>query len=238
MIWIILPVHNEQDTIVDTINSTVRWCRNNLESFVIVFVDDHSTDATINRIRHVGFEHIRLIENTLCPGKGSALTFAFLHLRREVIQEDVVVFMDGDGQIEISDIEVFLKIMDLYNADVVIGNKRHPYSLISYKLLRSVVSKSYNFIIRKLFNLSFTDTQCGLKMFKFEALDRIRFDVTTSGFAFDIDLLVALKKYNYRIVDAPVRIGKQINNGSVNVKNIITTLIDTIKIFVKYKKHL
>ncbi len=236
MIWIILPVHNEGKTIESTIARTVYWCRKNLRNdFQIVFINDHSTDDTVSKIRKAGFEHIRLISNLLNTGKGSALRYGYIALKSEMKDADIVVFMDGDGQIDIDDIEVFIRLMWVYHADVVIGNKRSIFSISKYGFVRSIVSRTYNLIIRILFGFQYKDTQCGLKLFKKPVLDAVMPDITVSGFAFDLDILMALRKREYRIVDGPVKIGGQINKGSVSIKNIVHTFKDTIKIFLKYK---
>lgn len=237
MIHIILPVHNESKTIDKTIMRVCYWSKKYLPESEIVFVNDHSKDNTNHSDKYVGFENLRLINNMSCPGKGSALKYAFLKIIDEIKEDDFVVFLDGDGQIDISEINTILKMMNIYNADVCIGSKRHPYSVTEYNLLRSIVSKTYNFIIRHLFNLPYHDTQCGIKMFKAHALVETIGRVHTKRFAFDLELLVALRAKKFRIVEAPVTISKQLNSGSVNLKNIFQTFSDTVKIFIKLKNN-
>ncbi len=53
-------------------------------------------------------------------------------------------------------------------------------------------------------------------------------------FAFDLELIVALKQNGFIIYDAPVNVSNQLNSGSANLKNVIETFIDTLKIFFRY----
>lgn len=238
MIFIILPVKNESSNIKRTAEKLITWSRRNLKEFQIIFINDHSTDETAKEIKKLGFEHIRLIENDFEGGKGSALKSAFLKLRLEMNHSDIVIFLDGDGQIDITDITPFVHFMEIYNAPAVIGNKRHVYSVTKYKPLRTIISLTYNTLIRLLFDIKYQDTQCGIKMFRVSALDKVIRKVSTKGYAFDIELLIALKENSIRIVDAPVCIADQTNRGSVSIKSIIQTFNDTITIWKKYKKGL
>ena len=63
--------------------------------------------------------------------------------------------------------------MEESNADVVIGSKRHPLSIINYPTTRKVLSGGYHFLTRILFHLDLSDTQTGLKLFKYEVLKEI-----------------------------------------------------------------
>lgn len=236
MIFIILPIKNESKEVIKTARDILFWARRTIKEFQIIFVNDHSTNGIEESLRASGFNNLRVINNESCGGKGSALTFAFKYLRGEMKSSDVVMFLDGDGQIDISDASPFIKFMEIYNAQAVIGNKRHLYSITQYNLQRRVVSLGYNSLVKILFDIKFGDTQCGIKMFRVSALDKIINKLSITGFAFDVELLVALKESGIRIVDAPVRILDQRNKGSVSVESILKTFHDTILIFKKYKK--
>lgn len=147
-----------------------------------------------------------------------------------------VVFMDADMQIPPYELKSFFKVMELYNADVVVGNKRHPYSNITYTLRRKIISNGYRLLCNLLFNLHIKDTQCGFKLFKKEVLDLVIDKIKTDRYAFDLELLIAIKENGFRIVDAPVYVKKQINKGSIAYKNIWETFVDTLKIWVLKNK--
>lgn len=236
MIYLIVPVKNESETIHETSDRMISFCRENFGEYRIVFIDDGSTDGTHRILSdNIPKATCAVYKNKIGPGKGSALKFAFLlsEATMGAGADDLIVFMDGDGQIHPKEIKTLLKIMHLYDADVIIGNKRHQYSNIYYSFPRKIVSLCYNLMIRILFGLNMRDTQCGLKIFRKSALDKVIDKVSIKKYAFDLELLVALKENNFRIVDAPVAVNKQMNSGSVNIKNIIITFIDTITICIK-----
>ena len=102
--------------------------------------------------------------------------------------------------------------------------------------MRRIVSKTYNTLIQFLFQIRYQDTQCGIKLFKKHALDSVINKVNVKQYAFDLELIVALRDSKFRVVDAPVKVKKQENIGSVSLKSILKTFVDTCIIWIKKKK--
>jgi len=239
MILIILPIRNEQQTIKDTFIKLLLWCENNLKDFRIIFVDDGSADDSYSIISSLKKSpRLKVLKNRFDRGKGSALKTGFILSSSEykMKADDLIIFMDGDGQIEPSEVQTFMNVMRHNNADVVIGNKRHIYSVNSFNFMRKIVSKCYNIVIRILFDLGYDDTQCGLKIFKKSALERVIDKITIKKFAFDLELIVALREMRMKIADSPVMLREQVNMGSVSLSSIIITFIDTLKVWFRMKK--
>jgi hypothetical protein len=139
-------------------------------------------------------------------------------------------------QINPNEIKTFFKLMDLYNAEVVIGNKHHQYSESEYTLTRQIVSKGYYCLVKLLFGLPLRDTQCGFKLFRRRVLDKLIPFIKENRFSFDLEIIVALRDNHIRIVDSPVSVRKQKNQGSVSLKSIWWTFIDTLRIWYRRQK--
>jgi hypothetical protein len=122
--------------------------------------------------------------------------------------------------------------MELYDADAVIGNKRHPYSIVHYSPFRWVVSNTYNLLCRVLFGIQLRDTQTGFKLFKREAIEKVMRKVMVKRFAFDLELILALRESGFRVADAPVVVNKT-ESGCASAGNILQTLIDTLAVFYR-----
>lgn len=239
MTLIIIPVKNEEQNIKNTIFDIHEWSSSNLKDFEIVIINDGSTDRTIEICREFESENIKIFNNMFDRGKGSALKTGYVlsSIVYAIADYDDIIFLDGDGQINPKEIGVMLKIMNLYGSDAVIGNKRHKYSMTEYTTTRRIISQTYNFLIRLLFDLKFEDTQCGVKIFKKHVLQEVIEKVKVKQYAFDLELLVALRANKFRIADAPVTIRPQVNRGSIGVSVILRTFFDTITIWIKMKKR-
>lgn len=161
-------------------------------------------------------------------GKGNAILKGL-----KLVEEDYIVIMDADLQIDPCDIDTFFNIMELYNADVVVGNKYHLYSNIEYPIIRKVISFGYRILVKVLFNLPLRDTQCGFKLFRKEVINCIMPMLKETRYCLDLEMLIALRKKGIRVADAPVYVKKQDNVGSVNLSNILVTFVDTIRVWFK-----
>ena len=238
MILIIIPFKNEEKTIKRTLQELYVWCSKNIKDFEILLINDHSSDTTLNQIKEHKLQRVRVVSNRFDRGKGSALKTAVVSadFMYAVKDDDKILFLDGDGQFDYSDIEVFLGLMEIYNADIVIGNKRHLFSTVSYSLKRRIVSSVYNWITRILFGFNFRDTQSGMKLFKKNALDSVLDKVNSKRYAFDLELLVAMREMNFRIIDAPIKISRSVNSGSVRFSTILYTFFDTLIILINKLK--
>ena len=161
-------------------------------------------------------------------GKGNAILQGL-----KLVKEDYVVIMDADLQIDPCDIDTFFNIMELYNADVVVGNKYHIYSNIEYPLIRKVISLGYRLLVKILFNLPLKDTQCGFKLFRRSVIDKIIPVLKETRYCLDLEMLIVLRKKGIRVADTPVYVRKQDNEGSVNLSNVLVTFVDTIRVWIR-----
>ena len=134
-----------------------------------------------------------------------------------------------------------MECMERKNADVVIGCKLHKDSHISYPLKRKIISIGYYIMLVVLFHLKVQDTQTGIKLFKADALKSVAHLVRTSGFAYDIELLVALNTRGYKIEEMPVKLQyvRDKDSKRIGIKDVMKVFKDTFVIFnrVYFKKY-
>jgi glycosyltransferase involved in cell wall biosynthesis len=132
-------------------------------------------------------------------GKGGAVREGFSHAG-----SPVVGYMDADGSTSLAQVHRLIEALD--GGDVVIGSRWLPGSVIPERqgLSRRIESRVFNLVIRLLFGLRFTDTQCGAKVFKKSAVDAVLTDMTSTGFEFDVELLWRLSKKGYRVLECPI----------------------------------
>lgn len=91
-----------------------------------------------------------------------------------------------------------------------------------------------------LFHLNVRDTQTGLKVFKAEAVKPVAHLVRTSGFAYDIELLVAVHRRGFKIEQMPVKVVyvRDKNTRRIGMSDIVKAFRDTWAIFYRvYFKH-
>ncbi|MDD5236886.1 MAG: glycosyltransferase family 2 protein [Candidatus Omnitrophica bacterium] len=227
---VIIPAYNEAGHIRYGIEETVRTFKELSCAFKIIVVDDGSTDDTLELAKETAqkYDNIIVKQNRANHGKGRALKFGF-----RFAKGDYVVFLDADMDLHPAQISTFFDILELDKADIVIGSKRHPNSVIDYPLQRKIISSFYFFLVKLLFGLPIRDTQTGLKLFKHEVLAKVLPKILVRKFAYDLEILANAHRLGYKIKEAPVVLESQRPLGRIGISAIYVTWIDTLAIWYR-----
>ena len=210
MLSIVMPAYNEEKLIYQSIMKTLDIVSGFVREIELIAVNDGSKDNT----------------------KAEIL--------RAVRKDKYIAFVDADLELNPAQLEGYLKKMLDDNADVVIGCKFHKGSKLKYPFKRKVISMCYYIMLIILFHLNVKDTQTGLKVFKAEAIKPVGHLIRTSGFAYDIELLVAVHRRGFKIAEMPVEVvfvrDKGVNR--IGIKDCVRAFADTWAIFARvYFKH-
>jgi glycosyltransferase involved in cell wall biosynthesis len=226
---VVIPAYNENEIILDTI----RECELSLKGLdhEIIIVDDGSIDGTYEKVQDFarGNSNVKIVNYGCNQGKGFAIRYGFKQTKG-----DIVAFIDADMNIHPKQILTFINKMQMTDADVVVGSKRHPDSKINYPLNRKIFSELYYQFVKVLFGIQVKDTQVGLKLYKRKVLEDICPMVLVKKYAFDIEILANAYRLGYKIIDAPVEINMNFDSH-VNKKAIWRMFVDTCAIFYRMR---
>lgn len=136
-----------------------------------------------------------------------------------------IIFLDGDRDISSTQIKYFVKA--LQKGDLVIASKWHPQSSVSIPLIRKVLSRTFNLLVRILTGVKLSDTQTGLKAIRKEALEKISKKICVKRYAFDVELLMLARLYDLKIIELPIKIRM---SGIFRLKEIWHMFIDLLAI--------
>jgi glycosyltransferase involved in cell wall biosynthesis len=128
--------------------------------FEMIFVNDGSTDATLDQLRGLaaGEARLRIIDLDGNFGEAAALSAGFRAARGEV-----VVTLDGDGQNDPHDIPRLLAALERNGCRVVSGWRQERQEGL---LLRVVPSRLANGLIAAVSRIPVHDNGCGLKVYR------------------------------------------------------------------------
>ena len=155
---VVVCVFNEEENIKPLIEKITEALK--AYSYEIVYVDDGSTDKTVEVLRSIQHEHLKVIELRKNYGQSLALMAGIDHATGEYI-----VTMDGDLQNDPDDIPMMLEIAEKEGWDVVAGNRANRQDGM---ILRKIPSLIANYIIRNAAGVKLKDYGCALKVFKNE----------------------------------------------------------------------
>ena len=231
MLSVIVPAYNEAKKLSETIREAVDTLESsNLEHEVII-VDDGSKDDTYGKALSITEQYptVRVFNYEQNQGKGYALEYGF-----QFVQGDLVLFLDADSELPPSQIPRFLQYLPADGVDILIGSKRHPLSQVDVAFSRRLLSKSYNVLVKLLFNLDVTDVLVGLKLFRRQVLEQVLPRLSVRRYAFDVELLAIAHQLGYRIMEAPVELSYRFSSQIV-IKGTWRIFLDTINIFYRMK---
>ena len=168
---VVVPVHNEEDNVAPLVGEIVTALRGRID-FEIVYVDDTSKDATLQRLRDLQatVPELRVIRHVSNAGQSTAVRNGVKAARAPWIAT-----LDGDGQNDPADIPTLLAKRDASPTEVKLFagwrvNRQDSGS-------KRWASKFANAIRARLLRDATPDTGCGIKLFARDAfLDLPYFD--------------------------------------------------------------
>ena len=199
----------------------------------MIVIDDGSKDRTYEEVMRAASsnDRVKVLQYDENVGKGFALLQGFKYA-----SGDLIVFLDADMDLHPGQIQILFDYMKMYDADAVIGSKRHPQSKVNYPLRRRIISNIYYAVIRTLFDLPIRDTQTGLKVFRYEPLKMAISRILVKKYAFDLEILVNLHHLGYKVVSAPVVLNfNRPQWGRIGLRDVYNTALDTLAIFYRLR---
>jgi len=233
-ISLVIPTYNEEKNIRKALTAILDFLRSQNYSFELIVSDDGSNDRTREIISSFQKDDENIVLNANPHrGKGSTLISGFKKARG-----DIVIFSDADLATPISEVDKFLaKFRQGY--DVVIGSR--GFKRKGAPLLRQILAQGFNILVQLFLLPGISDTQCGFKAFKKDALAKIlakmrlyskaqevRGSAVTAGF--DVEALFIAKKLRLKIGQVPVVWHHVGTEGVRPLKDSIAAFLDILKI--------
>ncbi|HEX8925565.1 MAG TPA: glycosyltransferase family 2 protein, partial [Terriglobales bacterium] len=163
---IVVPFHNEQESVTELYDRLKAVMEGVGESFELVFVDDGSRDRTFNLLQQIAAVDSRVVVVKLRRnfGQTSALAAGFDHS-----EGDYVIAMDGDLQHDPGDIPAFIeKLNEGY--DIVSGWRKVR---VDNLVLRRIPTRCANWLMSKLSGVDLHDFGTTYKAYNRDLLDQV-----------------------------------------------------------------
>ena len=232
---ILIPAYNEERRIEPALRDYAEFFEKNYSGeYLIVVVLNGCTDDTLGVVRRVAaeFPSIHALEFREAIGKGGALIEG-LKLSEHA---DLIGYVDADGA---TPPRAFLELVrHVGEADCVIGSRWMPGAVIhqSQSGRRQFASRVFHKIVQILFWLNIHDTQCGAKVMKRAVVEKIHPYLRIADLAFDINLLVAIKRAGFRILEVPTEWTDQAGSKVVLFHSSLTMLLSTFRVWLIYSR--
>lgn len=215
---IVIPIYNEEGSIEPLYFSLKKVMEKLKQSYEIIFVNDSSTDRSLQALNGINTIPANLIIVNLCrhSGESAALQAGF-----DIARGEIIITMDGDCQNDPEDIPDLLNKMDA-GLDVVCGwrySRKDPWDKV-------VASKIANSARRIIMKEKIHDVGCTLRVFKRSVLKNV---YLSKGMHRFFTLIMA--KLGYRIGEIKVRhYPRRSGRSKYHIWNRLRGIMDLITI--------
>lgn len=231
---ILMPAHNEEKSIKDTIREVYNVLKRNNIQHEILVVNDNSSDSTKDILDKLSMEipTLRYITNSGLRGYGLAV-----RLGLQNIKGDAVCIMMSDGSDSPDDLlKYHNKLKDGY--DCVFGSRFIKGSqLIDYPIHKLILNRFGNYFIKILLGIKHNDITNGFKCYKKEVISGIQplfsnhFNLTV-----EMPLKAIMRRYNFATV--PIKwINRTYGISKFKIKEIGSRYLFII-FYIFLEKHL
>ncbi len=230
---LLIPAYNEEARIEPVLRDYARFFKENYPGkFQLVVILNGCRDNTLGVVQRVAREFFSISYRDFpAPiGKGGALIEGL----KLAPLADLIGYVDADGA---TPPQAYLELVKKIGAaDCVIGSRWLPGAVIHQTQTgkRQFASRVFHFIVQSLFWLNIRDTQCGAKVMRRTVVEKIHPNLLIADMAFDINLLVAIKRAGFKILEVPTEWTDQIGSKVTMTRTSLTMFLSVVRVRLIY----
>ncbi len=225
---VFFPAYNEEENIGATVEKAVAVLKEEPFRWELFVINDGSKDKTGEVADQLAkkYPQVKAVHKTN-GGYGSALRAGFAASSNEWI-----VYTDGDGQFDFSELNKFLELAD--NADIVWGYRIKRQDPIH----RLWFAKGWRISLLIFLGIRLRDPDCGFKMFKKSVIDAILPLESTRGAMINAELAAKARKKGFKIAQVGVHHYPRLagNPTGANFQVILKSYLELLQLWWKLLK--
>jgi len=222
----IFPMWNEEEMILRTVDAaretgTDLVGAGHLADYEILIIDDASTDATAkiadelaaadHRVRVIHHPENRKLGGSVRTGIGEATG-------------ELVLYTDADMPFDLADLHKALRLMRVYEADIV---SAYRFDRTGEGGKRALYSYLYNSMVKVAFGLRMRDVNFAFKLIRRSVIEHI--ELESEGSFIDVELLAKAQRLGFNIIQFGVDYfprdrGTSTLSSRAVIKNIVKEL--------------
>jgi glycosyltransferase involved in cell wall biosynthesis len=232
---IVIPVYNEEKELTSHTETLIKYLKSYIKDFTwaVTIADNASTDRTLKIAKQLAqkytFVHVLHFDK---KGRGRAVKQAWIRRRA-----DVHCYMDVDLSTDLKHLPPLVRSL-LRGYDIAIGTRNSRSSRVYGRgFLRTCTSKIYIALIKCIFQVRFSDAQCGFKAVTDRIVRELIPYIEDNAWFFDSELLILAEKLGIRIYEEGVT---WIDNPGSTVRVVKTAQGDLTglwRLFIKRPWH-
>lgn len=205
MFSIIIPAYNEELSLKDynfLISLEEELKKSKFDEYEIIAVNDGSTDSTLEILKSINSDKIKILDNYINKGYGSSIKRGIINSRY-----DVIVIVDMDGTYPAKNVpEAIKKYFDFQsndnNIDMVVAQRTGKHYRENF--IKSILRYILRFIVEWSSGNKIPDINSGLRVFSKKTILTF-FPKLSNGFSFTTTSTLSYLLTNKSIVYFPIK---------------------------------
>jgi glycosyltransferase involved in cell wall biosynthesis len=209
-ISVVIPAFNESESLVDTVAAVLAALPEPSRA-QLVLVNDGSSDTTMAVMRSIEADcaaRVLVVDRSVNGGMGQALASGF-----EVATGDVLTWIPGDGEYDLTEVLVGLPLLDTSDVVLVRRNSRGQFG-------RNIVSSVMYGLIRVLFGFN-ASGYCGIFVISQQRWHELAVSSRDVFFTLEVALRSRHARWNISFVNAEWRPRRAGRSKVFNVRTIL-----------------
>jgi len=233
-ICLVIPCYNESKRL------DFKEFSNCGENVFFLFVNDCSTDNTLDVLKKNLNKNTFLLDLEKNVGKGEAVRRGMVYLKTLPVFNEIkwVGYWDADLATPLKELDNFILFKNTFypEAIAIFGSRvLRMGSSIKRSFFRNVMGRLFATLVGLTLGITSYDSQCGSKLFLKSAIDKYFNEPFVSRWIFDVEILLRMKQKD--ICEYPLKEWNDISGSSLKVHSVaFSVLRDVIKLRKKYIK--
>lgn len=226
LISFVIPLFNEEKRVSKAVESLNRYLSQKDFDSEVLFVNDGSTDRTVEAIKSLKPEfNFKILSYTPNMGKGYAVKAGMRSAKGSYR-----LITDVDMSTPISEFDKFLP--ELSKDLVLIGTRKGSNSkvLIRQPFFRQKMGEMYTLLSNILITFGISDFTCGFKCFPQEATQKVFSKALIKRWSYDPEILFLTRKFNYKIQEIAVEWSDDPRTRVKLLTDSLSSLVDLFRI--------
>ena len=241
MIYILIPVFNEEANIAPLAANIDAALKKMGEAYRLVFVNDGSTDGTAEVIRNYMEKYpLEMLENNPNQGVGISFDKGFKYFIAKGEANDILVTMEGDNTSDLNTLPKLIEAIRNGNDFALASVYSREGEVIGSTPLRLFFSFTANLLCRLIFKMRTVRTFSSFyRAYRHQTLEKLYADpaepvITERGYTCMVEMLIKLHHAGFQFSEVPTTLDANKRMGLSKMKKR-----QTIKAYLRlFCKHL
>tara|TARA_Y100000310_G_scaffold82715_1_gene79326 strand:+ start:33970 stop:34713 length:744 start_codon:yes stop_codon:yes gene_type:complete len=241
MIWIALPMYNEEKDIEPYLTKVKAEMKKIKADYKVLILNDGSTDNSISIVKKLTKNMpILLIHHKVNQGLGITMKDLFAEVIKRTKDDDIIVTMDSDNSHDPKYIKPISDLVKTGRFDVVIASRYAPGGKeVGLSLFRSFLSRGLGTLLKIVFPVKgLRDYGIGYRAYDAKVLKAANEKygasfIEATGFPGMAEILLKLRRLKkLRVAEVPLTLRYDLKKGDSKIK-IGKTIIEYLRVLTR-----